>query len=104
MEKSNEPKNKNVFEKKPKENKKSKPTPKKQDEDDEGLFEATDGKIKEGGLRKSLKVDKDYKFKKGILNRLLKHEEGASFTFDGNTFKMTSKLRKQIQLAVNMMK
>ena len=41
MEKSNEPKNKNVFEKKPKEIKKSKPTPKKQDEDDEGWYFGT---------------------------------------------------------------
>ena len=95
---------KDVFEKKPKESKKAKPAPKKGDKDDERLYEATDGKIKEGGLRRALKVDKDYKFKKGVLQKLLKHEEGKKFDFEGHTITMTEKLRKQIQLAINMLK
>ena len=95
---------KDIFEKKPKESKRAKPVPKKNDKDDERLYEATDGKIKEGGLRRALKVDKDYKFKKGVLQKLLKHEEGKKFDFEGHSFTMTEKLRKQIQLAVNMLK
>ena len=102
--KSESGKKKDVFEKKPKESKKAKAEPKKHSKDEEPLFEEVEGKIKEGGLRKALKVDKDYKFKKPVLNKLLKHEEGHTFEFEGNSFKMTEKLRKQIQLALNMMK
>jgi hypothetical protein len=94
-------KSKDVFEKKPKVPKKAKAMPKK---GEDGLFEETKGTIKEGGLRKALKVGADYKFTRPKLMKLLKVEEGKSFEFEGKTHKMTEKLRKQIQLAVNMMK
>ena len=95
---------KEVFESKPKESKKAKPTPKKGEKEEEGVFDATKGKIKEGGLRKAMKVGPDYKFKRPELTKLLKLETGATFKFNDNTFKMTDKLMKQIQLAVNLMK
>lgn len=96
-----------MFDKKEKVSKSSKAKPMKGDEGkekEEPLFDEVKGKIKSDGLRKALKVDKEYKFKKPALNKLLKHEEGAKFTFEGNEFKMTEKLRKQVQLALNMMK
>ena len=96
-------KNKDVFDKKEKVSKASKPKPKPASkEEEEPLFEATKGKIKEGGLRKALKVDKSYKFRKPALNKLLKHQVGDKFEFEGNSFRMTEKLRKQVQLALNM--
>jgi len=105
MQKSKEPKKKGeVFEKKPKEYPASKAKKTKAEEEEAGVFEATDGKIKEGGLRTALRVGKDYKFRRPVLSRLLKVEDGAKFELDGNTFKMTNGLRKKIQLAVNMMK
>jgi len=85
----------------PKKNKASAPTRKSKKE--EGVFTETEGKIKEGGLRKALRVDKDYKFTKSDLSPLLKHEEGKSFMFQGKKFMMTSKLKKQIRLALNML-
>tara|TARA_R110001599_G_scaffold54669_1_gene151804 strand:+ start:237 stop:455 length:219 start_codon:yes stop_codon:yes gene_type:complete len=69
-----------------------------------GVFTETKGKIKEGGLRTALKAKDTYKFTKGSLLKLLKNTEGDKFEFQGNKFTMTSKLRKQIQLALNMMK
>jgi len=97
-------KGKDIFEKKPKESPKAKPAKKKGAEEEETLYEAVDGKIKEGGLHRSLKVDKDYTFKRPQLLRLLKMEVGDSFKFEGNQIKMTEKIRKQLQLAVNMMR
>lgn len=94
-------KEKDVFEKKPKATKTS-AKPKKGEEGEERLFD--DLEIKEGGLRSSLKVPKDYKFTKSKLRPLLKHEEGKAFEFEGKKIKMSEKLRKQIQLALNMMK
>lgn len=96
-------KKKDVFEKKPKEPKKAKAVPKKGEKED-GLFEETKGTIKEGGLRKALKVSADYKFTRPKLTKLLKVDEGKSFEFEGKSHKMTEKLKKQIQLAINMMK
>lgn len=104
MEKAKSKKSEQVFEKKPKESKKAKPVPKKGEKDDGGVFDETKGTIKEGGLRKALKVGSDYKFKRTELTKLLKVEPGDNFKFNDNTFKMTEKLKKQIQLAVNMMK
>ena len=97
------PSEKDTFQKKPKKSKASSPK-RKSKKEEEGVFTATEGAIKEGGLRKSLKVDKDYKFTKSDLSPLLKHEDGKSFTFQGKRFKMTDKLKKQITLAINMMK
>jgi len=97
-------KNKDIFETKPKESPKAKPVKKKGAEEEETLYEAVDGKIKEGGLHRSLKVDKDYTFKRSQLLRLLKMEVGESFKFEGKSIKMTERLKKQLQLGVNMMK
>lgn len=94
-------KEKDVFEKKPK-SVKVNAKPRKGEEGEERLFD--DLKIKEGGLRAAMKVGKDYKFTKSKLSPLLKHEIGKSFEFEGKKIKMTEKLRKQIQLAINMMK
>ncbi len=66
-----------------------------------------DGKkvsFKEGGLRKALKVGAEHKFKKGELRKANKTEVGESFEFHGKKHKMTSKLKKQITLALNLMK
>ena len=63
-----------------------------------------DLEIKKGGLRNSLKVDKDYKFTKSKLRPLLKHEDGKPFDFEGKKIKMTEKIRKQVQLAINLIK
>lgn len=105
MLKTKEPKKKGeVFEKKPKEFPASKPKKTKAEEEDAGVFEATEGKIKQGGLRTSLKVDKEYKFRKPVLSRLLKIEDGTKFDFETHSFKMTGGLKKKIQLALNMMK
>ena len=94
-----------MFDKKEKVSKSSKAKPMKgEEEKEEPLYDEVKGKIKSDGLRKALKVDKEYKFKKPALNKLLKHEEGAKFSFEGHEFKMTEKLRKQVQLALNMMK
>ena len=103
MEKGKVAKKGEVFEKKPKATPKTKPEVKKSDKA-EGVFEATDGDIKEGGLRKTLKVDKDYKFTRATLNKLRKNEVGSSFDFEGKKHKMTDRLAKQVQLALNMMK
>jgi len=94
-------KKKEVFEKKPKVTK-VKPKPKQGEKDEEELYDNL--KIKEGGLRASLKVDKDYKFTKSKLTPLLKKEVGSTFKFEGRNIKMTEKIKKQIRLAINMMK
>jgi len=87
-----------------KNNKKMPKSRPKKTEKEDGVFEATEGKIKEGGLRKALKVDDDYVFKIGVINKLLKHEVGDRFEFEDNKIKMTERLKKQLQLAKNMMK
>ena len=95
------PTEKNTFESKPKQSKASQP--KRKSKSEEGVFTETEGEIKTGSLRKSLKVDKDYKFAKSDLTPLLKHEEGKKFMFQGKSFTMTNKLKRQIRLAVNML-
>ena len=95
------PSEKNTFEKAPKKSPASEP--KRKSKSEEGVFTETEGKIKEGGLRKSLKVDKDYKFAKSDLTPLLKHEVSKKFMFQGKSFIMTDKLKRQIRLAVNML-
>ena len=103
--KKSPPTEKETFTKTPKKTTMAEPKRKtKKEEKSEGVFTETEGKIKDGGLRKALKVDKDYKFSSSSLKPLLKHEEGKKFTFQDNQFFMSEKLKKQIQLAVNMMK
>ena len=60
--------------------------------------------FEKGGLRKAMKVGKDYKFKKGELRKANKTEVGEMFEFHGKKHKMTNKLKKQITLALNLMK
>ena len=57
-----------------------------------------------GGLHKSLKVEPDYTFKRGELNKLKKVEVGDMFKFKGNDIKMTGKIKKQLTLGLNLMK
>ncbi len=93
-----------VFEKKPKTAKKAQPQRRNKEEESEGLFDAVKGKIKEGGLRRSLKVDKDFKFSKSNLSPLLKHADGDKFKFENKQFTMTDRIKKQVQLAINFLK
>ena len=91
---------KKVFETEPKSKRASKAKPKKGKEDE--LFEATKG-VKEGTLRKALKLPTGEKFNRGELARALKTDNGGDFSFKGNKFKMTPLMKKRINLAVNMM-
>ncbi len=75
------------------------PKPKKE----AGLYEETT-KIKQGGLRSSLKVPMTYKFTVRALTPLLKVDIGKKFTFLEKEFTMTERMKKQIQLAINMLK
>jgi hypothetical protein len=77
---------------------------KRKDDGEKQLFEAVAGKIKEGGLHRSLKVPKTYTFKLGELERLNKKSVGTTFKFKGKDIKMTELVKKRLQLAVNMMK
>tara|TARA_R110000803_G_scaffold142178_1_gene208523 strand:+ start:1620 stop:2030 length:411 start_codon:yes stop_codon:yes gene_type:complete len=61
-------------------------------------------KFRKGGLKKSLKVGEDYTFKRSELNKLKKIEVGETFDFHKKKMKMTSKLKKQITLGLNLMK
>tara|TARA_R110002012_G_scaffold307854_2_gene513624 strand:+ start:154 stop:471 length:318 start_codon:yes stop_codon:yes gene_type:complete len=98
------PSEKETFQSKPKSSKNSKPVRKTKQEESEGVFGETEGKIKEGGLRTALRVDKDYKFSKSALAPLLKHDVGDKFKFQNKNFTMTDRLKKQIRLAMNMLK
>lgn len=104
MYKSKPPSEKETFQKAPKKSKSSDPKRKTKEEEKEGVFSETEGKIKQGGLRSSLKVDKDYKFTKSKLQPLLKHDVGDKFKFENKSITMTDKIKKQIRLAINMMK
>ena len=92
------PSEKDTFEKAPKKvNVKIKPNPNEE--------EATESKIKESGLRKSLNItDNSYKLTKPVLNKLLQNEINKIFVFRDKKIKMTANLKKQLQLAVNMIK
>lgn len=57
-----------------------------------------------GGLHKSLKAPEGYKFKKSELRKLNKVEVGDMFTFQGQEMKMTSRIKKQLTLGLNLMK
>ena len=60
--------------------------------------------FQKGGLHRSLKVPEEYTFKRSELNKLKKIEVGELFKFKKNEIKMTSKLKKQLILALNLMK
>jgi len=82
----------------------SKPPPKKPKQKKDELFDEVQGKIKDGGLRKSLKLKEDDKpLKKSELQKIEKTEDGKLFSFRSSKIKMTPKLKKQLNLAINMM-
>ena len=66
-----------------------------------------DGKkvtFQKGGLHRSLDVPEDYTFKKSELNKAKKVKVGEMLKFKGQEFQMTNKLKKQITLALTLMK
>ena len=60
--------------------------------------------FKEGALRKQLKLKKDFKLTKTILNKLKKVKDGEKFDLEGKSFKMTPLLKKRINFALVLMK
>jgi len=76
--------------------KKGKPTSK-------GVSQETKGIVREGGLRIALKVPESHKLTLAQLRPLLRVKDGGRFPFMGKELTMTDKLRKQIQLGINMM-
>ena len=70
--------------------------------DDDGSKETF--KIKKGALKKQLKVPEEYRFNAKELNRMKDVENGRSFNFKGNTFKMTALLKRRITLALTLMR
>lgn len=72
---------------------------------EKGVFEETEGKIKEDGLRKSLKLkDDDKPLTMREINKMLKEEVGDKFKFRGKDIKMSKIMMKRLNLAKNMMK
>jgi len=67
-----------------------------------GVFTETKGAIKEGALRKALKMEEKDKLNKTVINKMLKTKNGEMFEYKGNSFKMTALMRKRLQLALNM--
>ena len=70
----------------------------------EQLYDELDGRMKEGGLHRQLRLKKGDKFTKTDIAKLARVAEGKSFLFKGNQFKMTKLLKKRILLAKTMMK
>ena len=66
-----------------------------------GAKENENIKFKKGGLHKSLKFSGT--FTKAEMTRLDKKKIGQKFTFKGNKFVMTDKLKDQVTLAKTMM-
>ena len=63
-----------------------------------------DDEIKQGGLRKALRLKKDEKFKIGELAKAKKTKIGEMFEFRGKQFKMTPLMAKRINLALNFLR
>ena len=60
--------------------------------------------LKEGSLKRMLKVKKDdKKLGKGEMNRLSKVPDGERFEFRGNDLKMTPLMKKRVNLAKSML-
>ena len=68
------------------------------------LFNELDGKIKQGGLRRQLRLKKNDRLTKADVAKMARVAEGKSFEFNGNQFKMTKLMKKRVLLAKNMMK
>ena len=76
----------------------------KNDKKEDLLFEETEGKVKEGSLRKSLKLkDDDKALSMRDINMLLKQKVGDKVKFRGNDVKVTAIMMKRLNLAKNMM-
>ena len=61
-------------------------------------------KINKGGLRRSLKVEKKFKFSIPDLKKLRKQVElGKPFKYNGYRVEPNLKLRKQVIFAINLM-
>jgi hypothetical protein len=60
--------------------------------------------VKEGALRRALKLKKEETFFLPDLRKINKTDIGKSFKFKGNTFKMTPLMKKRVTLAINMIK
>ena len=60
--------------------------------------------LKEGGLRRQLRLKKDEKFKIGELVQANKTKVGDMFQFRGKPFKMTPLMKKRITLGINLLR
>tara|TARA_R110000787_G_scaffold95864_4_gene199093 strand:+ start:114 stop:506 length:393 start_codon:yes stop_codon:yes gene_type:complete len=60
-------------------------------------------KFKKGGLHDSLKVPESYKFNKAQIGRYAEKDVGDMIRIGGNSIKITSKIKKQINLAKTLM-
>jgi len=60
-------------------------------------------KFKKGGLHDSLKVPESYKFTKAQIGRYAEKDVGDMIRIGGNSIKITSKIKKQINLAKTLM-
>ena len=59
--------------------------------------------LKEGSLKRMLKMKKDSKpLMKSELNRMSKVEDGEEFEFRGNKLKMSKLMKRRVNLAKNM--
>jgi hypothetical protein len=61
-------------------------------------------KFKGGALHAALKTPKGHTFKRATLNKIQKVAVGDEFEFLGKKRKMTTKLKKQVTLGLNLMK
>ena len=60
--------------------------------------------LKEGGLRKMLKLKKDEKFMIGELSKVKKTKAGEMFDFRGKQYKMTPLMQKRVDLALTFLR
>lgn len=61
--------------------------------------------MKEGSLKRMLKIKKDDKpLKIGELQKLNKLDAGTSTTFRGNTVKVTPLMKKRLTLGINLIR
>jgi hypothetical protein len=77
--------------------------PKKMKEEDDGIpFD----ELKEGSLKRMLKIKKDDpKLKIGELQKILKTKDGESFMFRGNEIKkLTPLMKKRVTLAITLIR
>jgi len=88
---------KQVFEKAPKSCPKAKAEAKKGEKEKDELVNETKDKMRRADLYRALKVPKEHRFSKAALHRLLKHDVGSKFVFEGNSIVMTAKLQRLLK-------